>query len=113
MRNISVALTKKQVRAKVKTVTRRKGWLFVKIGELLQPVDRTMGFKKGQRPKKIGRPVRVLSVTRERLYRITPEECTREGFPELTPEQFIELYCKANGGDENQMTTRIEWRYES
>ena len=112
MRNISVALTKKQVRARAKTVTRRKGWRFVKIGELLQPVDRVMGFKKGQRPKKIGRPVRVLLVTIERLYQITPDECRREGFPELTPEQFVELYCKANGGDENQEVTRIEWRYE-
>lgn len=112
MRNISVAITKEQVRARSKTVTRRKGWLFVKVGELLQPVDRTMGFKRGQRPKKIGGPVRVLNVRRERLYHITPDECAKEGFPELTPDQFIELYCKANGGDENQEVTRIEWRYE-
>lgn len=112
MRNISVALTKKQVRARAKTVTRRNGWLFVRVGELLQPVNRTMGFKKGEHPKRVGGPVRVLNVTRERLYRITPEECAREGFPDMTPEQFIEMYCAANGGDENQLVTRIAWAYE-
>lgn len=112
MRNISVALTTEQVRRREKTVTRRRGWLFVKVGDLLQPVDRTMGFKRGERPTKIGGPVRVVNVSRESLYFVSPDECRLEGFPELTPSQFAELYCAANGGDDKQTVTRIEWRYE-
>lgn len=111
MRLISVALTKERVLDRSKTVTRRKGWVNVKVGDELQPVDRIMGFKKGERPKKIGGPVRVVSVRRERLEVMPVEDLALEGFPRATLEQFHALYIQANGGDERQFVTRIEWVY--
>jgi hypothetical protein len=111
LRNISVALTKRQVRAREKTVTRRTGWLFVQVGDELQPVDRVMGFKKGERPENIGGPVRVVSVRRERLELMPESDLALEGFPNATLDQFFALYIQANGGDARQFTTRIEWVY--
>jgi len=33
----------------------------------------------------------------------------REGFPGKSPEWFVGLYCRANGGDGSQDTSRIEF----
>jgi hypothetical protein len=57
VRNISFALTTAQVRARTKTVTRRVGWTFLKPGDLLQPVVKCRGLKKGERVEKIGGPI--------------------------------------------------------
>ena len=117
MRSISFALTTDQVRAKTKTVTRRVGWLWlveaVKRGEVifLQPVVKTMGIPKGGHVEKIGGPIRVTGATREPLNTITQEDCAREGFPDLSPGQFVNFYCDHNGGSFLQRVTRIEFRY--
>ena len=36
---------------------------------------------------------------------------TTEGFPDLTPRQFLEMFCKANGCDGYQPVNRIEFEY--
>ena len=57
MRNISFAKTTEQVRLQRKTVTRRVGWLFLKHGDLLQPIVKGQGIQKGGTVEKIGAPI--------------------------------------------------------
>jgi len=49
VRNMSFAMTTKQVRNQTKTVTRRFGWWFLKAGDIVQPVEKAMGLKKGEK----------------------------------------------------------------
>ena len=62
----------------------------------------------------------VISTTREALHDIRnygPEELAREGFPDLTADQFIAMFCKANhlydrhGAWEAWKVNRIEYTY--
>lgn len=111
MRNMSFALTTRQVRARQKTVTRRNGWLFAKVGDVVQPVIKSQGLKAGERVEKIGGPIRFVAVDRVVLGDISPQDVYREGFPELTPRQFVAFYKSANGGLRDQVVTRIQFEY--
>ncbi len=86
-----------------------------KPGEILQGIERAQGIKKGEHVVKLDQIV-ILEVTREPLddiirspVRGVPEiirwkliatpiltEMVLEGFPELTPVQFVELFCRIN-----------------
>lgn len=118
MRNMSFALTKEQMLARTKRVTRRMGWLFLKVGDLLQPVEKCMGLKPGEHIVKIGPPIRVLGVRRERLEKMTDSpdygeaECQDEGFPDLDPDQFIAMFCASHRGCKPYTTiTRIAFEF--
>lgn len=109
-RMMSFALTTAQFEDGTKTVTRRKKWLHLKPGDLFIGIEKGMGLKKGEKVRRLKRPLRrCVSNTRERLDTITPEEVAREGFPGKSPEWFVGLYCRANGGDGSQDTSRIEF----
>lgn len=113
MRNMSFALTTQQVRDQSKTVTRRLGWKTLQPGALLQPVVKGMGLRKGEHPIKIGGPIRVISVRREWLHEIEqqPEDCAREGFPQMQPSDFIEMFTRHNNCASGDKVTRIEFEY--
>ena len=96
MRNMSFSMTKDQVRQKRKLVTRRVGWKFLKRGDLVQPVEKAQGLKKGEKVKKIGTPIRILSVREERLDTINAVDCRLEGFPHLKPTEFVEMFCQGH-----------------
>ncbi len=83
----------------------------MKPGDQLQLVPKVMGFERGARIDKSGPVVTVVSVRRERLDAITQEDCAREGFPEYTPEQFIQMFCRAFKVTPSANITRIEWKY--
>ena len=89
MRNMSFALTTAQVRAGTKTVTRRFGWWNLKPGDLVQPVYKTMGLKKGEKVAPIRGPIRIVSVRKERVRDVTLDDVAREGFPGWPKEAFI------------------------
>lgn len=108
---MSFYLTQPQIRNQTKTVTRRKGWAFLAVGDQLQPIVKGQGLKKGQQVERIGAPIEIVNLRWERLCAITPADVIAEGFPEKTPEEFIGLYIAANGGDRNQLTHRIEFAY--
>ena len=111
MRNISFALTTQQVRNRSKTVTRRLGWLYLRAGDHLQAVKKCMGLKPGERLEKLC-TIRIASVRREALQAITAEDCVREGFPEMTPAQFVAFFCKTHKGcTPATIVTRIEFDY--
>lgn len=56
--------------------------------------------------------MRVRAVRRERLDEIVPAEVLAEGFPEVTPADFVEFFCSTHKGCEpGNEVTRIEWEY--
>ena len=111
MRNMSFSLTTAQVRAQMKTFTRRMGWRFAKAGDVVQPIVKGQGLKKGEKVERIGGPIRFTEVWRERLWWITKAEVVREGFPDMTPIDFIELFCKMNRCAHSDEITRIAFEY--
>ena len=111
MRNISFMLTQPQIKNRSKTVTRRNGWRFLRVDELLQGVDRCQGLKKGEHPVKL-EVIRVKEVSFEPLEAITPEDVIREGFPEMTCGQFIDMFIKSHKGVKPETEiTRIVFGY--
>lgn len=101
-RKISFSFTTPQFLAGTKDVTRRLGWENARAGDILDAVEKAMGLKKGQSMVQIGQ-IRLVDVRREPLNRILlgtygKQECIREGFPDMTPEQFIEFFCRSHAG---------------
>lgn len=104
MRNISFSLTKPQFLAGTKDVTRRMGWENARAGDVLKAVEKCMGLKKGEAMVIIGH-IRLLDLRREPLDRLLAgnqhygrQECIREGFPEMTPAEFVEFFCRTHTG---------------
>lgn len=108
---MSFAFTTEQVRNRTKTVTRRKRWTCLRPGDLVQPVMKTMGLKKGERIEKIGGPIRIRHVSRVVLGDISPQDVYREGFPTMTQREFVTMFKQHNGGLKDQVVTRIEFEY--
>lgn len=121
---MSFALTTGQIRNRTKTVTRRLRWASLQPGTLLQPIVKGQGLKKGETVEKIGGPIRVVSVRRERLdamasgddwYRIDHPEVIAEGFYGVpgwhTPAEFISQFCNHNRCQQWDQVTRIEFEY--
>jgi hypothetical protein len=111
MRNMSFTLTTQQILDGSKTVTRRDGWAFLKPGDRVCAVRKSRGLRAGEKLA----PLRVLEIaliTREPLLAITPEDVIREGFPDMTREKFISMFCASHKGctPETEIT-RIEFRY--
>jgi hypothetical protein len=110
-RLMSVAFTEAAVRARTKTVTRRKGWQFLIPGDRLTLCRKVMGRKPGEPLIRIAE-VEVVSVRRERLGEITADEVTLEGFPDMRPSEFIlRFFVNEQGMSSADTVTRIEWRY--
>lgn len=110
-RLMSVSLTEDAVRAREKTVTRRMGWLHLTPGTRLTLCRKVMGRRRGEPLVRIA-DVEVVSVRRERLDAITPDEVAAEGFPDWTPEQFVTFFCNSHKGcAPTSEVTRIKWRY--
>lgn len=125
-RLMSVAFTEDAVRNRTKTVTRRKGWLFVKPGDQLTLCRKVMGRKPGEPLVRIAE-VEVVSVERQPLRSIgncgchpwpdnqgtySATEVEREGFPGIDPDEFVRrFFIDAQGMARTDLVTRIEWRY--
>jgi hypothetical protein len=113
MRNMSFSLTTDQIRNGTKTVTRRLGWKFLKPGDLVRPVVKAMGLKKGEKVQPIRGPLRIVDVRREPLSRMYKEHSStcREGFPGMRPMEFILMFCKHMKIKPNDLVTRVEFEY--
>jgi len=117
MRLMSFSLTTDQIRREQKTVTRRAGWRFLKPGDRIQAVTKAMGLKKGETVDRL-KVLEVRFVSREPLSRLLLEpsygrrECVQEGFPHLTAEQFVAMFCASHKGvAPDTVVTRIEFAY--
>lgn len=110
MKRMSFALTAPQFRARTKTVTRRLRWQHLQPGDRLLGVVKCMGLKRGEKQEPLG-VIEVVAVDWVQLRDMTPRECELEGFPEMTPAEFVDMFCDANGCAPHTVVRRIEFRY--
>ena len=116
MRRMSCSLTVDQVLARTKTVTRRRfdTWLGLKPGDHLTLIEKGMGLAKGEKQVVLD-VVEIVSSFLVPLWPMTRAEVDAEGFPDLTPDEFVDFWLVSHGldGADPQLTTvrRIEWRY--
>lgn len=121
---MSFALTTGQILDGSKDVTRRLGWEFLKVGDLLRPVRKCMGLRPGEKLEVLRDPIRVISLRRERLDLMTTdleygyEEVRREGFefhPEYRfPSTWVAMFCATHKHcTPATVITRIEFSYEA
>jgi len=107
---MSFFLTTPQFKAGIKDVTRRTGWAFLRKDDLFCAVDKGRGLKAGEKVERLG-ICKCVSNTPEPLKDITQEEVRREGFPDKTPEWFVDMFCKANKAcNPNTVINRIEFK---
>jgi hypothetical protein len=110
-RLMAVPLTETQVRERTKTVTRRVGWGMLSPGDQLVLCRKVMGRRRGETVERIAL-VEVVSMRREPLDAITESDVAAEGFPQMTPGQFVSFFCGTHRGcvPDTEVTV-IEWRY--
>lgn len=110
-RLMSFAATVPQFENRTKTVTRRLGWSDLRPGDVLEGVDRSPRGGKGFR--RLGL-IRIVHVIKEplRSIRVDAEtELRLEGFPDMMPKEFIEMFCKMNRCTPATEVNRIEFEY--
>jgi hypothetical protein len=95
MRQMSFALTTQQILDRTKTVTRRVGWLTLQPGTRIQAVEKSQGLRKGERVKRLA-VLRITDVRREPLQAITADDVVAEGFPGMSVEEFISMFCRSH-----------------
>lgn len=125
MRNISCRLTTAQIISRIKRVTRRVGWTYLRPGDRLCAIEKGQGLKKGEHVKRLA-VLRVLDVRFEPLERLFEDldyglrEVTLEGFPpapgvaaEWAIETFVGMFLDTHDGvNLRTPLTRIEFDYE-
>ena len=109
MRNMSFRLTEQQFLDGTKTVTRRLGWKFLKPGDRVRAVRQARGLPKGAHVHVLG-IIEIVSVRREPLWHISYMDPYREGFPEMKPDDFMLMFCRAFHCTQHTEITRIEFR---
>lgn len=117
--NISFSMTTDQILARTKRVTRRMGWLKIRDGQILQPVYKAQGLKKGEKIRLLGGPIRVVIPRREPLNAILAlppaelkKEIELEGFLGMPAEVFIQMFCLSHKKcTPDTVITRIEFDY--
>jgi hypothetical protein len=109
---MSFMLTTQQILDEMKDVTRRLGWGKLSAGRQLCACEKCMGLKPGQKMRRL-KVIEVVSTRWEPLSAIRdePDGCKREGFPDLTPDEFIAMFNSHMGGDLDLMVNRIEFKY--
>ncbi len=115
-RNMSFWLTVEQYKNKTKFVTRRLGWGFAKPGDIFNGVEKAQGLKAGEKMVILGQHVIVSSRWEPlNLMVLNPlygyEECRLEGFPNLTPDEFVEMFCDANRCRPGEPVNRMAFEY--
>jgi len=124
MRNISFSITLQAFHDGTKDVTRRyPSWKNLKPGDHLMAVEKAQGLKKGEHVVKISEIV-IVNCAPEQLrcieyssYRDDDtkpggirKETLREGFPLMTPESFVKMFCKFNKCTPETIVNRIVFR---
>lgn len=118
-RRMSCSMTTREVRARIKTVTRRHAdtWRNLKPGDHLILVEKAMGLPKGAKQVVLAE-VEVVDVRLEPLHLVDEDEVKREGF-DCDPTDFIAFWLEGHhvtsfkNQDEFMAyeVRRIEWRY--
>ena len=114
---MSFFYTQNAILDKYKFVTRRlgKSWIKLKPGDFIQPVMKCQGLKKGEHSVKLGYPVEIVSVKREKLTDITEADIIKEGFLTMSRGGFIAMFLKMHKIPPVEFSevwvTRIEFKY--
>lgn len=115
MKNISFWLTKEQFLDGSKDVTRRLGWIHAKEGDRVMACEKCQGLGRGGEMVRFG-PIEWVNVRREKLSAMITEaaygqvEARREGFPQLTGEEFVKMFCRHMKCDPGDLVTRLEFK---
>lgn len=98
-RRMSFFLTKAQILDGSKTVTRRNvnTWTTIRPGDRILAIEKGQGLRAGEGHHVLAL-LEVVDVRLELLTDITAEDCAREGFPEMTPAEFVAFYRRAAKG---------------
>ncbi|MDH4263970.1 MAG: ASCH domain-containing protein [Spirochaetia bacterium] len=107
---MSFALTTEQIKNRTKTVTRRFGWWNLKAGDVVCAVEKGMGLKKGEKIKRLAL-LRIVRVSQDHLGDITQDECIKEGFPNMSPNEFVKMIQDHYKCSDNNYMNRIEFEY--
>lgn len=116
MPNMSFSKTLEQFRKRTKTVTRRIGKREIFIGAVYTAIEKGMGLKKGEKVVPMGCFIPT-SARWEPLDRMIKEpeygraEVILEGFPEMTPAEFVEMFCTMHHIPPDHLVNRIEFVY--
>ncbi len=110
MRNMAFSMTTPQVKARTKTVTRRLGWKFAKPGMQVCAIEKGQGLKKGEHVVRIC-VIEIITTRWEMLNQITQEDCILEGFPHLTPSEFVRMFAGPKHLAYDISVNRIEFKY--
>ncbi len=104
--HVSFIMTKGAVRRREKTVTRRLRAERVTPGGLFVPVAQAQGLKRGEKHVSLWPQCRWVSKRAENLedlldpdkysYVEAKREMVREGFPDMEPAEFVEMFRRAN-----------------
>lgn len=108
MKNMSFTLTIEQMKNRTKDVTRRFGWVDLKVGDVVMAIEKGQGLRKGEKVKKLY-PIRIKSVRREMLANISMDEIRREGFHGMEHGEFLSMFCKMNDCSPFVEVNRIEF----
>ena len=117
MPNMSYFLTTKQFIENKKDVTRRIGWTTLKDSDTYTAVLKSQGLKTGEKITKLGECM-CISNAPEQLDEIIRNpyrdgskrsEMEREGFPDMTAEQFVNFFCKHMKVSPKTVVNRIEF----
>lgn len=122
-RRMSCSMTVDAVRARTKTVTRRRldTWTTLRPGDRLTLIEKGMGLRKGERQVVLAE-VEIVDVRLECILAIHDEGVAgvnAEGL-RMSPNAFIEFWCRTHGVPLRNPRTpalqdivcrRIEWRY--
>ncbi len=118
MRNMSFWYTWDPLLRGLKNVTRRLGWWFLKPGDRVCAILKGQGLPLGWKVTRLG-IFTVDTARAEPLDAITPADCAREGFPDLTPAEFVQMFTRMNvasgpeGCSPDERVNRIEFGFES
>jgi hypothetical protein len=110
MKYMSFMLTTRQFRERTKGATRRLNWPGIKTDDVLMGVVKCMGFQKGESVQKLG-PILIGDHWWEPLNAITQEECVLEGFPEMSPAEFVAMFCLEMKCKPSRLVHRIGFAY--
>ena len=111
MEYMSFFATQEQVLNQTKFVTRRQGWNKIKVGDEIQPVIKRQGLKRGEKVQPIGCSIIITAERWELINIITSYDVVLEGFPNLSVNGFITMYCNLNDCNPTDICHRLQYKY--
>ena len=101
---MTFAIAIDQFKNGTKDVTRRLGWWHLKPGDIISALE-----KRGDELNSLGF-IEIVSTRAEPISAITLDDVRREGFPDYTAAQFVEMISTHYNVGPNHIINRIEFK---